>query len=389
MPLLTLLFSLLCLPLFAVTYEPDAIQQALANADLVADIEIKAIDVETDPSTYARRLARAEIIRKVRGDYDDRELTVESRGGEHDGVGVIYSDDVRLYAKRRYRVHLRRLPTGYFAVAGGESGVQALDGSRNYSRNRIDGSNGDGTGAYLFWDDRMLPISYFISAPSFARFPNFVRAIDLSFQEWAQHQNSKVDFLPMGCTSNLKNENDGVNSIILVKSGWDFDTAAIAITRNFYVAGTTPDAGMILDSDILLNGVNHSFTTTDEVGKHDVRNIVTHEIGHFIGLGHEVAPIDSEATMFAVASPNETKKRSLAASDLQGMLSAYAGVLTKQPAAATESCEVYAGGGSCLAVHEGEPFPSGNLPFILLSWLIVLASLIAARYWWRNDETTR
>lgn len=336
------------------------VQAALANADLVADVAVDEVTNQPHSQFFTLRLARAHVLstvepRKSRLARND-EVIIETPGGERDGVGVFITGFPRLYRGDQYRVHLKQKPNGHYEIAGWEEGVQTLSShTRTYSRNRTDGSNGDGSGPFLYWDDRSFPIPYYISAPTFAGLPSYVPAIDASFHEWASFQDVKVDFVAMGCTNKIKNENDGVNSVILVRDNWGFDSAAIAITRNFYVSGTSPSAGMILDSDILLNAVDHDFTTTNEPGKHDVQNIVTHEVGHFIGMGHEVAPADSHATMYAVASPNEFEKRDLDASDLQGLYSAYAGVpFSKQPTLNGPSCEVFNTGGGCLAAHHRE-----------------------------------
>jgi len=52
----------------------------------------------------------------------------------------------------------------------------------------------------------------------------------------------------------------------------------------------------------------------------DLRNTVTHEAGHFVGLAH--AP-SSTVTMFATTSPGELEKRSLSADDVAGVCAIY------------------------------------------------------------------
>ncbi len=52
----------------------------------------------------------------------------------------------------------------------------------------------------------------------------------------------------------------------------------------------------------------------------DLRNTVTHEVGHFLGLAH--AP-SSTVTMFATTSPGELEKRSLSADDVAGVCAIY------------------------------------------------------------------
>jgi hypothetical protein len=115
-------------------------------------------------------------------------------------------------------------------------------------------------------------------------------------------------------------------------------------------------AGLILDSDILLNGVNYQFTTTGQASSHDIQNILTHEIGHFIGLGHESGTIDTEATMYSHASVGETKKRTLKTNDLTGLRSAYAGTTNKIASYTFSStCLLDTVSSGCLSVPGREP----------------------------------
>jgi MYXO-CTERM domain-containing protein len=51
-----------------------------------------------------------------------------------------------------------------------------------------------------------------------------------------------------------------------------------------------------------------------------VRNTVTHEVGHFLGLDH--TPIEA-ATMFATAPRGETAKRDLHQDDIDGLCAIY------------------------------------------------------------------
>lgn len=176
----------------------------------------------------------------------------------------------------------------------------------------------------------------------------------------------------MGCTSSTKNKNDGINNVVLVTDAWRFDSAIIAITRNFYVADSSALSGQILDSDILLNGVNHDFTTNGEASRHDIQNILTHEIGHLLGLGHEIDPVESEATMYAVAQTEETLKRSLHANDTAGILETYRGnkISLGGP---TLSCNVGDSSLGCASAHRRTGSAGG---FILsLGYLLFLVFL--------------
>lgn len=335
----TVLFSRLLLSL---TMTPDALEKEMKSATFVGDIEILEVTATPDAVHFAKSIAVARILNKgwTATEIDERELIrIEFFGGELGEKGAFYSGLPRPYRGHRYHASLKKGAGDTWKVVGFEFGMKPLDGQRVFSRNRTDGSNGDGDGAYLFWDVSFMPIPFFIAEPTFREHPDYIAGIETSFKTWRDLENVKIEMFPMGCSKTKFNENDGLNNVILISKDWPFDTSAIAITRNFYVAGTTDRAGVILDSDILLNGENHQFTMKGEASKHDVQNIVTHEVGHFLGLGHEISPIDPDSTMYAVASTGETKKRSLSVSDIAGVTTAYKGVGEKMEHAGT-TCQI-------------------------------------------------
>jgi len=357
MKIAVLIFGFFLAPCRAMVVSPADVQAQLLSAILVAEVEIKRIQPQADATYYSITWVTAEL-EKIISIIDDhgwfpqegQEFSIRALGGELQGVGVMVPGYPRPRVGARYKAYLKRHLNQAFEIVGFESGLVPLTVTRQFSRNRTDGSNGGGDGPFLYWDDSFFPIPYFVSATTFDLFPEFPKAIDASFKTWRDLAEIKVEFLGLGCSTNLRNENDGVNNVILFTENWPFDTAAVAITRNFYIAGNAAKAGMILDSDILLNAVNHSFSTTLEPGTHDIQNIVTHEIGHFLGLGHEVDPVDPDAVMFAVASPNETKKRNLTSNDVAAIKAGYLGVGNKLTNS-TFSCEIRDKAFGCAAVH--------------------------------------
>ncbi|MBS2024188.1 MAG: matrixin family metalloprotease [Deltaproteobacteria bacterium] len=113
---------------------------------------------------------------------------------------------------------------------------------------------------------------------------------------------------------------------------WDHPSGIIATTT------TTSNrfTGQIADSDIEVNDAKSSdgskFTFTANDGPPctdpsqvncvhiDIRNTVTHEAGHSIGLDHS---LDETATMYATAPEGETAKRNLHPDDIQAVCTIY------------------------------------------------------------------
>lgn len=60
-----------------------------------------------------------------------------------------------------------------------------------------------------------------------------------------------------------------------------------------------------------------------DASKFDVENIITHEMGHGVGLGHDNAPKDACLTMYKFASLAEIGKRTLGLGDKLGLFKLY------------------------------------------------------------------
>lgn len=115
------------------------------------------------------------------------------------------------------------------------------------------------------------------------------------------------------------------NVLVVLKSGWDYDSGAIAVTTSAY----DTRSGRVVDADIEINDEDFDFAVVDATcregaGTMDLRNTLTHEVGHVIGLEHP--PNTSRyqnTTMFASAPPCETKKRTLETDDRDGICHIY------------------------------------------------------------------
>jgi hypothetical protein len=106
---------------------------------------------------------------------------------------------------------------------------------------------------------------------------------------------------------------DGFNGIELVKRNWIFGPYTVAMTSLQYNVHTSK----LTEVDIFFNGVNWTFGNYPAGGyKADFQNILTHELGHFLGLGHSQV---SKATMSNNTNARETKRRTLEKDDKQGI----------------------------------------------------------------------
>jgi len=101
-------------------------------------------------------------------------------------------------------------------------------------------------------------------------------------------------------------------------------------------------SGSITDADILFNGSQFTFTTDAASSAMDVEDVVTHELGHLLGLDHSGIV---GATMYPFVSGNVTAHRSLSADEGNGMRDAY-------PAGASASLT-----GTILRLSDSSPVP--------------------------------
>jgi hypothetical protein len=121
---------------------------------------------------------------------------------------------------------------------------------------------------------------------------------------------------------------DGVSSIFVAPIDLPGHEMDLAVTITF----SNADTGEIIESDIWLNA-RHVFGSLDEAdparkgaahcaGAFDVQSVLTHEVGHFFGLGEDGD--DSSATMSQKTSACTTSKRVLTDADRTAIAQLYA-----------------------------------------------------------------
>lgn len=160
---------------------------------------------------------------------------------------------------------------------------------------------------------------------------------------------------------------DYVNRIVVREDRWCapgppercHDSGATALTTLFFVDHPgDPRDGVILDADIEVNAVDYALAicdgqpggcvTTGTGAVYDLANVLTHELGHVMGLDHTcwagvgTGPLDGDgnpvppcnpadalppevkdATMYNFADPEEIKKRTPEADDITGACTVY------------------------------------------------------------------
>lgn len=143
--------------------------------------------------------------------------------------------------------------------------------------------------------------------------------------------------------SEYRKDGANVNVIFFRDNEWmhrDTDNTLAKTTVTF-----NANTGEILDADMEINTAHNPVTVSDTVVKYDLQGIVTHEVGHLLGLAHSPFP---EATMFASYEPGMTEQRTLSNDDVQAVCTVY-------PPERVATCDTTPRGGLDLACAPPPP----------------------------------
>jgi hypothetical protein len=238
-------------------------------------------------------------------------------------------------------------------------------------------------GLPLYWPTRSL--SYVLNQRGFPDLTDKqVRSIlERSFDPWTQ---VKCDGAPIqlaitqskGSTTleaGPRELEPNANAIAHINAGdWQDEPRAFAITKIWYNARN----GHILGADMLINGHMDPFGVCpepagcpDDDGTTDLRNVVTHEAGHFFGLAHSD---DQDSTMWCDAAPGNIDKRTLHDDDIAGICAIYGPGADPGPPVARDKST---GGILCSAAPS--PDPSGQSLGLGGFTVFALAGLFGSR----------
>lgn len=175
-----------------------------------------------------------------------------------------------------------------------------------------------------------LPVAYYVnraSAPG--GLTNIGTAVDDAFATWQNevkspdvqdvygNDASSISYSDVGTATAVGASLDGQNVVSFADLSASCQQC-LAVTTYWYYLGTRT----LAEFDITLNTA-YPWSTSGSSQAYDVRDVVTHEVGHTLVLGDLYKSQDAALTMYGYAGRGEVSKDTLGAGDVLGVRKAY------------------------------------------------------------------
>jgi len=160
------------------------------------------------------------------------------------------------------------------------------------------------------------------SVPSSVGSSNLSTLAQLAFSVWQNAVNNKVTFVAGPTTTVNRAKYDGQNII-----AWERTSgSALAVTYTWYY----PSTGVVAETDTIMN-LKFPWSWTNQLvsqncadaNSYDAQDILTHELGHWMGLDDEYTSAYVDNTMYGYGSKGEVKKDTLTTGDIDGVSKIY------------------------------------------------------------------
>lgn len=182
-------------------------------------------------------------------------------------------------------------------------------------------------GPSLYWKNKCVGFTVAKSASKKADLSKARGLVNASFDQWLKGNSTctpgvhaleqepsaatKIGFNKVGVNENV---------IIFRDDSWPYDDAGnpLALTTVTFNA----DTGEILDADIEVNTADKAVTAAEPLPAtgYDLESIITHEVGHFLGLAHTRV---NGSTMESRYDRGDTGLRSIESDDQKGICAIY------------------------------------------------------------------
>jgi len=350
---------------------------ATASASTVIELGPSALEAGADRIVDATVVSRASrwtadhtaiethavlAVESTRKGRSGGTVEVVVAGGAIDGAQEIVFGMPSVGVGEHARWFLKARGDGTYRVYGWGQGkwpARVVDGAVRFVQSPVDAERDPGITAFttngMVWPASKMPVPYLINNLGSDDLPidKVIAAFDAAFHTWQAVPTSSLTFVNAGMTD-LGQAVDGTNVMLFIESGWTFGSEAAAATSLFIIDGQQT-------ADIAVNGEDfHWAVSPPGAGINsnllDLQGVMTHEIGHFSGLGHTQRAYD---TMYFSWKPWQGQ-RTLSIDDKLGLSSIYPQMDDECTIGATcavgEQCVQHPLGKLC----EGSPDPIGT-----------------------------
>jgi len=157
---------------------------------------------------------------------------------------------------------------------------------------------------------------------------------------------------PVSCGEAQYNEQSANANVVIYRDGtWPYPGSADAYGFTHLSFGS--ESGELWGADIEINSAEAPLSVGDPVDGADLGSIITHELGHVLGLDHTAT---LGATMFSTYTDGDDSLRTPEADDAAGLCAIYPPDRTSK----TDSCEPKGGFSELCAADQPPPEPMPN-----------------------------
>ena len=341
--------------------------ELVAGADRIVDAEVVAIAGRW--SADRRGLETVVTMRALDG---GEVITIVQPGGEVGGARELVFGMPTYRVGDRARYHLARnvaalgggtvaagpggaplaVPAETWRVYGWAQGVWPegiVDGARRFGPGDPTGADAGSLGPAfttngMVWPAARIPVEYELHMTGSAdlTFAQVQTTVAATFATWEQVPCASIAYRLVG-TTDLPVAVDGHNVISFIETSWIYGREAAGATALFIIDG-------MQTADVAMNGENYRWALGPSgalaaSGTFDLQAVLTHELGHFSGLGHTMVAHD---TMYYSWTPWQGQ-RTPSADDKRGLCSIYP-VTGHECTAAGTGCPA---GASCQTTDQG------------------------------------
>ncbi len=164
-----------------------------------------------------------------------------------------------------------------------------------------------------------MPVPFWINERGLSQITNRseFEAVLASFRTWEAAPGADVRFDYRGMTSVRSVAHDGINIVSFADDSTPIGSSTIAVTFSYF---KTQNNTLLFDEADIIFNPTLNFSTSGETEKFDIQSVLTHEVGHLLGLDHSGLV---SSVMVPFSQPSQVHQRTLSYDDVAGISEIY------------------------------------------------------------------